>query len=101
MDEPKRKRSGPLTWLAGRSRRFWIVSALVVLIVYLLSLPWISELLWKDGIPPGFVEEAFRCWCWPLNCVLECSPQFMTNIWLSYDRWVHFFLGFHPTWPRP
>src|SRR5262249_1088995 len=37
MEQPERKRRGPLTWLAGRSRRFWIITAIALPLLYVLG----------------------------------------------------------------
>jgi len=47
MDKPERKRRGPLTWLAGRSRRFWITVAMMP-VLYVAS---VGPACWLTAVP--------------------------------------------------
>ena len=56
MNEPTAKRKGPLLWLAGRSRRFWIVVALVPVLYVLSSGPmvmvaWRGQMIVDHALP--------------------------------------------------
>jgi hypothetical protein len=54
MQEQPKKRGGPLLWLAGRSRRFWMLASLVGLVAgYPLSL---GPAIWLTA--RGYVSES-------------------------------------------
>ena len=54
MEEQPKKRGGPLLWLAGRSRRFWIIAGLVGLLAgYPLSF---GPAIWLTA--RGYVNES-------------------------------------------
>jgi hypothetical protein len=62
MDEQPRKRRGPLIWLASRSRRFWIVLAILLPFIYVLGSGPTRSIAFRNRMtyttPPGAVRPA-------------------------------------------
>ena len=77
MDEPERKCRGPLLWLAGRSRRFWIVVALlpVLPVLYVASFGQALQLEHSGDLPDGTLVTFY----WPLIDMLEGD---VAPVWL-------------------
>src|SRR5262245_30395897 len=59
MDEPSKKRLGPLLWLAGRSVRFWLVVALLP-VLYAGSFGPACWLVDRQALPLGVAEVTDR-----------------------------------------
>lgn len=48
MEDPERKRRGPLGWLAGRSRGFWIAAVVLAPVLYVGSF---GPACWYTAVP--------------------------------------------------
>src|SRR5262245_57986333 len=85
-DTPDRpaKRRGPLTWLGGRSRRFWVAVALLTPVLYVLS---VGPSCWLDRNTRSyrfseFMDLAYR----PLW--LACLPSDSATRLLLCYAWI-------------
>lgn len=70
------KRGGPLLWLAGRPRRFWIGAALVLTVLYVAGVGpanWLhrQQLLREGSVPSGIVKWFYA----PLEWLLRNAPK--------------------------
>jgi len=72
MSERSRKRRGPLLWLGGRSRRFWIVMAVILPVIYVGSFG--PACWWTTLSPTGppRPSEALLFY-WPFGCVFNAD----------------------------
>src|SRR6185295_15263737 len=74
MDAKPTKRRGPLHWLAGRSRRFWIVFVGLPLL-YVAMLPPMSWVLFQGWFPDGtYPYAALDAYFIPSRWVVSHSP---------------------------
>ena len=87
MDETETKRRGPLLWLAGRSRRFWIVARLgcIIPLLYLLSLPLMVCIDSNFSPPPvgSFRGNCRVLYVRPLGFVYANSPPNIRD-WIDW-----------------
>lgn len=96
MDERPTKRRGPMTWLAARTRRFWIILAVMPMLYFASIGPWVwigwnlphSLQFWH-----GLLNEAY---CAPLDFVWVHAPK---PIQRSMEDYVKFFMKPKPPDP--
>src|SRR5436190_23317650 len=84
MDERPTKRRGPITWLAGRSRRFWIGLAMLLPVLYVVSFGPACWWTVNHRVPRWMVIY------WPLGAMME-RHHFGSS---ALDWWV--FYGVDP-----
>src|SRR5437762_631139 len=69
MDEPTRKRRGPLTWLAARTWRFWVAVAAMLPVLYVGSFGpaywWLSQP--RSSVDPKRAVHNSLSVYWPLG----------------------------------
>ncbi|MFN0051344.1 MAG: hypothetical protein ACKV0T_04085 [Planctomycetales bacterium] len=90
MDEQPKKCRGPITWLSGRSRRFWIVCGVLLPVVYVGSLGpacWLTAQPFSDETVITNANPALLIY-WPIEKAMQCLPnqsQFrgLLIIWMS------------------
>lgn len=84
------ERRGPLLWLAGRSRRFWIVVVALLPGLYVASFgPLVrADLSLPPDAVPSPIVRAIAVYAIPLQLVMgsDCSPG-----WLKSG--IHWYLG--------
>ena len=73
MDQPERKRRGPLTWLADRTWRFWIGVALLP-VLYVASFGPVAWML-SRGWMPDISEQEFELFYWPIAQLYDHGPK--------------------------
>lgn len=91
MDQLPTKRRGPMTWLAGRSRRHWINVAIVV-IWYPLSIGPVARICQQLYLPPPKFLNVVYC---PLLFLTQHSTLFAMALHAYMDWWTSFEL---PWW---
>ncbi len=96
MTQPRPKRRGPLLWLAGRSRSFWIGTAVILPVSYLVTAPICFALFsqWFSQIP-RVMHNPLRAYCSPYFIVAKHVPLSVSDAMGSYFRSCY--LTFHPS----
>jgi hypothetical protein len=90
MDVQHKSRGGPLYWLAGRSRRFWIVAVMLMPVLYFAS---VGPLVWLDSrdLIPEWSMPVVALYVAPLKFAGENSPAtvrayvWYTSFWRSKE----------------
>lgn len=94
MDQPERKRHGPLTWLRGRSRRFWIAAALLP-VLYVASIGPVFWLNASGNVPVPLV----RSFVWmssiyhPILWIVARSPKCIED---GFEAYISLWMPAHP-----
>ena len=76
MDQPERKRRGPLTWLAGRSRRFRVVVAVAVNlpVLYVAGFGVACWHAYRNSLPE-WAGPLVKIVYWPLHSGVAYGPE--------------------------
>ena len=85
----KQPRRGPLLWLSTRSRRFWIVVALLLPVFYIASLGPVARLGWVTlprGFPP-WLAELLQVFYYPLSLLYDDGPAWYRRGIDAYCAW--------------
>lgn len=91
MDERPTKRRGPLGWLASRTRRFWIVVALVAALpaAYLLSAgPAFRQVVELRSVNQNGRADAIIAAYYPVTFVAERVEPFARLMNWYINLWV-------------
>ena len=74
MDDPERKRLGPLAWLGGRSRRFWIGAGMLPLLYFASFGPacWLTARPFGDE---GAGFDRVMIVYWPCGWLHQRGPR--------------------------
>lgn len=88
MDKQPTKRRGPLTWLAGRSRQFWIVVALLPVLYFASWGPsiWLTT---QFDVPESVFNASLAIYA-PCQWIANHAPQ---PIRFTYRRYLMFWTG--------
>jgi len=87
MDKPERKRRGPLTWLADRTWRFWVVMALLPAL-YVASYGPACWAYHRRRIPQS-MEPALIAAYRPLDWLSANGPEPIGNMLIRYAAlWI-------------